>query len=251
MNIEETFTLDAPVPQVYAFLSDVHRVAACVPGVGDVTQREDGAYEATLQIQMGPIKAAFAGEVTLTTTENPYRIEAHGRGRDKRSGSRAEVLFGGELEPEGDAATRVATSADITIRGRLGQFGTGVIRATATEVIRDFVACANGVLGEERAPAVRRQQHQRHLGTRAPDDLELPAVPTAGADPLLDGVVGPRVPDPRGRRPQRCACSGAAAAREAGLRWSSYAPRPSRRPQGSSPTTRSAPSSSPAAPRSS
>jgi uncharacterized protein len=153
MNIEETFTLDAPVPQVYAFLSDVHRVAACVPGVGDVTQREDGAYEATLQIQMGPIKAAFAGEVTLTTTENPYRIEAHGRGRDKRSGSRAEVLFGGELEPEGDAATRVATSADITIRGRLGQFGTGVIRATATEVIRDFVACANGVLGEERAPA--------------------------------------------------------------------------------------------------
>jgi uncharacterized protein len=153
MNIEETFTLDAPVARVHAFLSDVHRVAGCVPGVENVTERDDGAYEATLQVQLGPMRAAFAGEVSLATFQDPYRITAEGKGRDRSSGSRAEVAFSGDLEPAGDARTRVVTSADITIRGRLGQFGTGVIRATATEVIRDFVACANTVLQQETEPA--------------------------------------------------------------------------------------------------
>lgn len=153
MRIEESFTLDAPVENVHEFLSDVHRVARCVPGVGEVTQREDGAYEATLQIQMGPIKAAFAGEVTLTTSTDPYRLEAEGRGQDRSSGSRAEIAFTGDLHEADGGTTLVETGADVTIRGRLGQFGTGVIKATATEVIRDFVACANETLAAEAAPA--------------------------------------------------------------------------------------------------
>jgi uncharacterized protein len=184
MNIEETFTLDAPVQQVYAFLSDVHRVAGCVPGVGDLTQRDDGAFEATLQVQMGPMRAAFAGEVSLETSENPYHITAEGRGQDRKSGSRAEVTFSGALEPENDDVTRVVTSADITIRGRLGQFGTGVIRATATEVIREFVTCANEVLQEEAAAAA----------APGPPAGQAPAAPGAAATPAAE-----RTPRPRSR----------------------------------------------------
>lgn len=146
MRIDERFTLEVPVDEAFAFLSDVRRVAGCVPGVEDLTEQADGSYTARLKVQLGPIKASFDGEVALTTDEAARRLTASGQGRDKGSGSRAEIAFTGDLEPREDGHTDVVTVAEVTIRGRLGQFGTGVIRATATEVLRDFVACANDSL---------------------------------------------------------------------------------------------------------
>lgn len=153
MRLTETFQLNAPPDRAFTFLSDVPRVASCVSGVEDVEEREDGSYEASLRIQLGPIKAAFAGEVTLNQ-QPPDRLVADGQGRDRSSGSRAKVAFEAKLLPlEDGSRTEVETVADVTIRGRLGQFGTGVIRATAVEVIREFVACADRELTQEAAPA--------------------------------------------------------------------------------------------------
>lgn len=159
MRIEEDFVLDAPPEEAFAFLGDVERVARCVPGVGELQHRDDGTHEAQLRVEVGPVRTAFAGQVEVTP-QPPDRLTARGRGRDRTTGSRAEVTFDAHLSPGDEAnSTRVESVADVTIRGRLGQFGTGVIRATATELIREFVACANasltGSTGAEptRAPA--------------------------------------------------------------------------------------------------
>jgi uncharacterized protein len=178
MRLTETFQLNAPPDRAFAFLSDVPRVASCVSGVEDVEQREDGSYEASLRIQLGPIKAAFAGEVTLDQ-QPPDRLVADGQGRDRSSGSRAKVAFEAKLSPlEDGSRTEVETVADVTIRGRLGQFGTGVIRATAVEVIREFVACADRELTHEAAPAAAA------TGTGAPE------APGPGADAGASGSRG-------------------------------------------------------------
>lgn len=153
MRIEETFVLDAPRDTAFALLRTVDRVAACVPGVENLEPSDDGTYTASLRTAVGPISAVFAGTVEVTP-EPPDRLRARGRGRDRTSGSRAEVTFDAQLTPLDDGRTQVDSVADVTIRGRLGQFGTGVIRATATEIIREFVACANDHLTtEEGAPA--------------------------------------------------------------------------------------------------
>lgn len=143
MKIEESFVLDAHPERAFAFLADVERVARCVPGVTDLERQGDGSYGARLRTEVGPIKAVFAGQLELTPRP-PDQLTAHGKGRDRTSGSRAEVTFDARLSPvDQESRTRVDSVADVTIRGRLGQFGTGVIRATATEVIREFVDCAN------------------------------------------------------------------------------------------------------------
>jgi len=149
MKIEERFILTAPLDVVFDFLSDVRQVAGCVPGVDGLEQLEDGSYTAKLKVQLGPIKAAFEGAVRLDTNRSTHTLSATGQGRDSGSGSRAEVAFSGALEPVDAGSTAVDTVAEVTIRGRLGQFGTGVIRATATEVLRDFVTCANRRLTTE------------------------------------------------------------------------------------------------------
>lgn len=186
MRIDERFTLEVPVDGAFAFLSDVRRVAGCVPGVEDLTEQEDGSYTARLKVQLGPIKASFDGEVSLTTDAVARRLTASGQGRDKGSGSRAEVAFTGDLEPREDGRTDVVTVAEVTIRGRLGQFGTGVIRATATEVLRDFVACANASL---RADLPGTAPHGDGVAVHADDSVQ-GSVPGRSAAPRSAPTAG-------------------------------------------------------------
>jgi len=147
MIITESFTLQADRNRVAALLTDIERVAACVPGVEDVEMTEPNTYKAVLKTQVGPIKSSFTGSVQIDPSEAPARLRAKGQGKDRSTQSMAKVGFSASLEEIGDGLTRVNAEADISIRGRLGQFGTGVIQATATQVLNDFATCVNASLG--------------------------------------------------------------------------------------------------------
>lgn len=135
----------APLADVAGFLVDAQRISRCVPGVESVEEVGNGEYRATLQARLGPVAAAFQGTLRLDDSEAPNRLSAFGEGHDQRSGSQAKVEFTADLE-EDDGETVVRAHADVAIRGRLGQFGTGVINSTAREMVREFAQCINNTL---------------------------------------------------------------------------------------------------------
>ncbi|MGH2776627.1 MAG: CoxG family protein [Actinomycetota bacterium] len=147
MIITESFILQAERERVAALLTDIERVAACVPGVENVTMTEPNTYEAVLRMQVGPIKSSFSGSVQVDPSGAPARLAAKAQGKDRSTQSMAKVGFSATLEEIGDGTTRVDAEADVSIRGRLGQFGTGVIQATATQMLNDFATCVNTSLG--------------------------------------------------------------------------------------------------------
>ena len=147
MIITESFTLQADRERVAALLTDIERVAACVPGVENVEMTASNIYKAVLKTQIGPIKSSFTGSVELDPSEAPARLRAKGQGKDRSTQSMAKIAFSASLEEIGDGTTRVDAQADISIRGRLGQFGTGVIQATAAQMLNDFATCVNASLG--------------------------------------------------------------------------------------------------------
>jgi carbon monoxide dehydrogenase subunit G len=130
-------------------LVDVPVVAECVPGVQDVTQQEDGAWSAVLAAQLGPIKARFAGSIAVDDSDAPERLRARGSGSDRGTGSQAQVSMEATLTEDDAGGTTVDIVADVVIRGRLGQFGTGIIRATAQEMTKVFVECLSGQLAQQ------------------------------------------------------------------------------------------------------
>ena len=146
MIITESFVLQADRERVAALLTDIERVAACVPGVENVEMTEPNTYKAVLKTQIGPIKSSFAGSVEIDRSGAPARLAANAQGKDRSTQSMAKVGFSANLEEIGDGTTRVDAEADVSIRGRLGQFGTGVIQATATQMLNDFAACVNAGL---------------------------------------------------------------------------------------------------------
>jgi uncharacterized protein len=169
MIISETFSLHGPRARVSALLLDVDSVTSCVPGLTDVTQISPTEYEATLSAQVGPIKSAFRGSITIDDSGSPERLRATARGKDRASGSMATIEFDARLWESGPDLTTVETSADVTIRGRLGSFGTGVIQATAKQMIEGFVSCVNTRL--------------------AASPEELPPAPTATPVPVLRALL--------------------------------------------------------------
>jgi hypothetical protein len=147
MLVEETFTVAAPKAEVARFLLDVPRMGACVPGVEDLQRVDEDRYAATLLVRMGPIQARFKGDVTLDAGGAPDTIVATASGRDATTGSVAQVTFSADLVENGDGSTEIRSVSDVTIRGRLGQFGSGVVTSTAREMVKSFAQCAGQELG--------------------------------------------------------------------------------------------------------
>jgi uncharacterized protein len=139
--IEQTFTISAPRDRVAAFLLAPEQMLFCVPGVEEVRATESGSYEATLKAKVGPIRATFVGEVTLDGAGSPDVIVANGEGRDRSTGSVAKVALEARLAETGPEVTTITSRADVALRGRLGQFGTGVIQSIAGEMIGQFAKC--------------------------------------------------------------------------------------------------------------
>lgn len=163
MIIAESFTLQAGRERAAALLTDIERVATCVPGVENVVMTEPNTYEAVLRTQIGPIKSSFAGSVHVDPSGAPVRLSASAQGKDRSTQSMAKVGFSATLEEIGDNTTRVDAEADVSIRGRLGQFGTGVIQATATQMLNDFATCANTLLGATEHEGVALPAPERTL----------------------------------------------------------------------------------------
>ena len=149
MKIEGDFLVDSEINKVWDFFLDIPQVGACVPGVESIEQLDEENIDVTLAVKVGPIKAQFKGNATLTDLQPPNRLTARGEGRDKNTASMVSATFSVELEDIEENKTEVNYTVDLVIRGRLGQFGQGVIRATAKGITAIFVICLREKIGDQ------------------------------------------------------------------------------------------------------
>jgi len=137
MQIKDSFTINAPQEKVWELLFDIPRLGQCVPGIESVEVVDDKTYRGKLVVKVGPIKSKFSGVVTLTEVEPPQRIVGAVEGDDKTSASSIKATFSGTLAAV-EAGTEAAFVVDLSLRGRLAQFGGPVISATAKKLTAEF-----------------------------------------------------------------------------------------------------------------
>jgi carbon-monoxide dehydrogenase small subunit len=122
-TLRQSFTVDHPRSAVWHFFGDVNKVASCMPGVSLSAPATGGHVAGQIDIKLGPIGAAFAGEADIERDRATYRGVIRGSGRDKLSASRArgEVTYS-LLEADGGRATRVELTVAFALAGPLAQF---------------------------------------------------------------------------------------------------------------------------------
>jgi uncharacterized protein len=148
MLIQDEFRVDVPVEEAWTVLLDLERIAPCMPGA-QLQEIEGDEYRGIVKVKVGPITAQYKGAARLTEVDEPARravIEA--AGRDTRGAGNASATITAELTPDG-SGTRVRIESDVTITGKVAQFGRGVIADVSTKLLGQFVAnLERDVLGD-------------------------------------------------------------------------------------------------------
>jgi uncharacterized protein len=152
MNMEQTFEVQAPLPQVWSALLDLERVAPCLPGAAITGHDDDGTYHGTFAVKLGPMTAAYNGTIRVEDVDDAaHRATLSAKGTDKRGRGGATATIVNTLS-EHDGGTRVEAVTDFNITGRLAQFGRGgIMEDVSNRLLRDFATCLSTRLAE--APA--------------------------------------------------------------------------------------------------
>jgi uncharacterized protein len=140
MKLENEFRVGVPVEDAWRVLLDVERIAPCMPGA-QLQEVEGDQYRGIVKIKVGPITAQYKGAARITEVDDAnHRAVLRAEGRDTRGQGNASATVTTTLQPDGDG-TRVSIDSDVTITGKVSQFGRGVIVDVSRKLLDQFVGC--------------------------------------------------------------------------------------------------------------
>jgi carbon monoxide dehydrogenase subunit G len=138
MELTNDFTVDVSVDEAWEVLTDLERIAPCMPGA-ELREVEGEDYHGVVKVKVGPITAEYKGKVTFVERDDDARRAVlRAQGREVRGQGHANAMITARLEPA-DTSTRVSVVTDLTITGRVAQLGRGVLADVSNKLMSEFV----------------------------------------------------------------------------------------------------------------
>jgi carbon-monoxide dehydrogenase small subunit len=157
--LTERIVLTASPDAVWAALADLRGVASCLPGA-EITAIEGDRITGRLRVALGPIRAGFAGEGSVTRDEATRSGRLSGRGRDTGTSSsvQGEALY--RVRPASPGAGLGGAELEVTLSwrltGSLAQFArTELVQTLARRMLASFAANLEAMVEGEAPPAGR------------------------------------------------------------------------------------------------
>lgn len=135
--IEGEERIAAPIQTVWEGLNNPEILKASIPGCTALDMKSDKEMSATVVLKIGPIKATFGGEVTLSNLKPPHSYTIAGEGK----GGIAGFAKGGAdvtLTEDGADATILKYAAKADVGGKIAQLGSRLILSTSKKLAGQF-----------------------------------------------------------------------------------------------------------------
>jgi len=131
----------APRAQVWQALNDPEILKACIPGCESIELTSPTDMKARITLRLGPIKASFSGQVTLSNVDPPngYTISGEGSG-GSAGGARGSADVRLAEDGDGSLLTYRVTSQ---VTGKIAQLGARLVDSAAQKLAGDFFAAFN------------------------------------------------------------------------------------------------------------
>ena len=153
MEMKGEYKIPASREKVWDALNDPDVLRDCIPGAKSLEKISDTEMKATVEAKVGPVKAAFTGQVTLSNIDPPNGYTITGESK----GGVAGFAKGGAdvaLTADGPEATVLTYVAKAQVGGKLAQIGGRLVDATAKQMADQFFsAFAEKVGGPPEAAA--------------------------------------------------------------------------------------------------
>jgi uncharacterized protein len=140
MEMTNEFDVGVPVDEAWAVLTDLERIAPCMPGA-QLTEVEGDEYRGIVKVKVGPITAQYKGVAKFSEKDDAaHRAVIDAQGRDTRGQGNANALITASLEDRG-GVTHVTVHTDLKLTGKVAQFGRGAIQDVSGALLGQFVNC--------------------------------------------------------------------------------------------------------------
>jgi hypothetical protein len=181
LEIQKTFTIEAPRAAVWAFLTDPQRVARCLPGAAITEKVDEKTYAGTITIKVGPVTASYRGKVRFESLDEAAgTADIVASGQDVKGKGGADMRMHSQLTEVAAGRTEVASTSSVNVTGILAQMGGRMIQDVSDQMLGRFT-----------------QAMQAELAASAPAGGPAAAVPPAGsgsASPPAPQAVAPAPP---------------------------------------------------------
>jgi len=134
-----------PRQRVWEALNDPDILGQCIPGCESIEKTSDTEMNAVVNAKVGPVKAKFKGEVTLSDIDPPNGYTLTGEGKGGVAGF-AKGAAKVALADDGDG-TVLTYTVDAKVGGKLAQVGARLVDSTAKKMADDFFATFTEVVG--------------------------------------------------------------------------------------------------------
>jgi uncharacterized protein len=178
MDLNHEFTVNVPVAEAWAILTDLERIAPCLPGA-QLTEVEGDTYRGQVKIKVGPILAQFKGQASFVSRDDvAHKASLKGEGRDTTGKGNASAIITAELTSVTPTSTKCTVHTDLSISGKVAQFGRGALADVSDKLLAQFSENLNQLISA--APA-----------TSAPVVTETASAPSE--QPTIRKIDGPEV----------------------------------------------------------
>jgi uncharacterized protein len=138
MELTNEFRVNVPLDDAWAILTDIERIAPSMPGA-QLQEVEGDEYRGIVKVKVGPITAQYKGTARFEEQDKEaHRVVLRAEGRDTRGQGNANATVTATLTPEPDG-TKVTVVTDLTITGKVAQFGRGVLADVSSKLLGQFV----------------------------------------------------------------------------------------------------------------
>lgn len=138
MKIDGSFTVSAPRHRVWAAIRNPDTVGPCIPGCKSIEVISPTLYKAQVGVSVGPIKASFNLDVEVIDEKVPVEVTTRTRGEEGTRASTVSAESRLVLDEIGEAETLVRYESDVSVVGRLGKFGLGIMKKKAASLGAEF-----------------------------------------------------------------------------------------------------------------
>ena len=192
MKLDSTFTVTAPIEEVWKTLLDFERVAGCVPGAQVLNALSEDAYQVAMKVKLGPVTMQYKGQMEVVErNEHEHRAVLKGQAKEARGQGTASATAHLSLVEE-DGRTRGTVAADVALSGRAAAMGQGVIGSVTEQLMAQFADNLQAMLDAGPAPAGTAPLAAAGVLPPLADEVppppaaDSPTRPRRDADPLME-----------------------------------------------------------------
>jgi carbon monoxide dehydrogenase subunit G len=138
MDLNHEFIVNVPVSDAWVILTDLERIAPCLPGA-QLTEVEGETYRGQVKVKVGPIVAQFKGQASFLSRDDlAHTASLKGEGRDTTGKGTASAVITAQLTPVTPTSTKCTVVTNLTISGKVAQFGRGALADVSDKLLAQF-----------------------------------------------------------------------------------------------------------------